>query len=111
MLPTLLSSQKHIKKMVSSMLMPFGSAAAKKPNGIVSHDFNLFHEEQSKMTPIMKTIVKDIIVLSAQAVAYRLASPPNDDQHVVFAAVPTAGPPRAKAITDENEPRAQRIGF
>ena len=97
--------------MVSSMLMPFGSAAAKKPNGIVSHDFNLFHEEQSKMTPIMKTIVKDIIVLSAQAVAYRLASPPNDDQHVVFAAVPTAGPPRAKAITDENEPRAQRIGF
>ena len=97
--------------MVSSMLMPFGSAAAKKPNGIVSHDFNLFHEEQSKMTPIMKTIVKDIIVLSAQAVAYRLASPPNDEQHVVFAAVPTAGPPRAKALTDENEPRAQRIGF
>ena len=91
--------------------MPFGSAVAKKPNGIVSHDFNLFHEEQSKMTPIMKTIVKDIIVLSAQAVAYRLASPPNDEQHVVFAAVPTAGPPRAKAITDENEPRAQRIGF
>ena len=76
--------------MVSSMLMPFGSAAVKKPNGIVSHDFNLFHEEQSKMTPIMKTIVKDIIVLSAQAVAYRLASPPNDEQHVVFAAVPTA---------------------
>jgi hypothetical protein len=40
----------------------------------------------------MKTIVKDIIVLSAQAVAYRLA-------------------PKAKAISAENEPRAQRIGF
>jgi hypothetical protein len=92
-------------------LMPFGSAPAKKSSGTPCHNFNLFHEEQSKMTPIMKTIVKDIIVLSAQAVAYRLASPPNDEQHVVFAAVPTAGPPRAKAITDENEPRAQRIGF
>ena len=97
--------------MVSSILTPFGSAAKKKPSGFPTHDLNLFHEEQSKMTPIMKTIVKDIIVLSAQAVAYRLASPPNDDKQVDLAAVPPAGPPRAKAITDENEPRAQRIGF
>jgi phospholipid N-methyltransferase len=63
------------------------------------------------MNPIFKTIAKDIIVLSAQAVAYRLAAPQDQQQDVVFAAVPTKGMPQAKAITDENEPRAQRIGF
>lgn len=64
------------------------------------------------MSPIFKTIVKDIIVLSAQAVAYRLAAPPEqDEQHIVFAAVPTVGPPRAKAIPSENSPQAQRLGF
>jgi hypothetical protein len=63
------------------------------------------------MNPIIKTIAKDIIVLSAQAVAFRLAAPQDQQQDIIFAAVPTAGPPRAKPITDENEPRAQRIGF
>jgi hypothetical protein len=63
------------------------------------------------MTPILKTIVKDIIVLSAQAVAYRLAAPQDQQQQVVFAAVPTAGPPKAKVIPAENEPQARRVGF
>ena len=45
------------------------------------------------MKPIFKTIAKDIIVLSAQAVAFRLAAPQDQQQDVIFAAVPTKGPP------------------
>ena len=41
------------------------------------------------MNPIIKTIAKDIIVLSAQAVAFRLAAPQDQQQDIVFAAVPT----------------------
>jgi len=63
------------------------------------------------MNPIIKTIAKDIIVLSAQAVAFRLAAPQDQQQDVVFAAVPTKGVPQAKAITDESTPKAQRFGF
>ena len=63
------------------------------------------------MNPIIKTIAKDIIVLSAQAVAFRLAAPQDQQQDVIFAAVPTKGPPQPKAITDENTPQAQRFGF
>ena len=63
------------------------------------------------MSPIFKTIAKDILVLSAQAVVFRLAAPQDQQQDVVFAAVPTKGPPQAKAITSENVPKAQRFGF
>ena len=63
------------------------------------------------MNPIIKTIARDIIVLSAQAVAFRLAAPQDQQQDIVFAAVPTKGMPQAKAITDENAPKAQRFGF
>ena len=63
------------------------------------------------MNPIFKTIAKDIIILSAQAVAFRLAAPQDQQQDVVFAAVPTKGVPQAKAITDEKQPQAQRFGF
>ena len=44
----------------------------------------------------MRTIVKDIIVLSAQA-GFRLAAP-QDQQQDVSAAVPTKGPPGIKAL-------------
>jgi len=30
---------------------------------------------------------------------------------VIFAAVPTKGPPQPKAITDEDAPMAKRFGF
>ena len=63
------------------------------------------------MNPIIKTIAKDIIVLSAQAVAFRLAAPQDQQQDVVFAAVPTKGMPQAKAIASESAPKAQRFGF
>ena len=63
------------------------------------------------MSPIMRTIVKDIIVLSAQAVAFRLAAPQDQQQGVVFAAVPTKGGHRMKAIPNEKEPQARKIGF
>ena len=63
------------------------------------------------MSPIFKTIAKDIIVLSAQAVAFRLAAPADQQQDVIFAAVPTKGSPTLKAIPDENEPQARRVGF
>ena len=63
------------------------------------------------MTPIMKTIVKDILVLSAQAVAFRLAAPQEQQQGVIFAAVPTKGGPSMKAIPGENEPQARKVGF
>lgn len=63
------------------------------------------------MSPIMRTIVKDIIVLSAQAVAFRLAAPQDQQQGVVFAAVPTKGGQSMKAIPNEKEPQARKIGF
>ena len=63
------------------------------------------------MSPIFKTIVKDILVLSAQAVAFRLAAPQDQQQDVIFAAVPTKGMPQPRAITDEKQPQAQRVGF
>lgn len=72
-----------------------------------------FHSPQEmviRMNPIIKTIAKDIIVLSAQAVAYRLAAPQDQQQDIVFAAVPTRGPAQVKALPDDT-PRAQRVGF
>jgi hypothetical protein len=63
------------------------------------------------MRPIFKTIVKDILVLSAQAVAFRLAAPQDQQHDVIFAAVPTKGGPSMKAIPGENEPQARKIGF
>ena len=63
------------------------------------------------MNPIFKTIAKDILVLSAQAVAFRLAAPQDQQQDVVFAAVPTKGMPQPRAITDEKQPQARRVGF
>ena len=43
------------------------------------------------MNRIFKTIAKDIIVLSAQAVAFRLAASEDQQQDIVFAAVPYEG--------------------
>ena len=63
------------------------------------------------MRPIFKTIAKDIIVLSAQAVAFRLAAPQDQQQDVIFAAVPTKGPPTIKTLPGENQPRARQVGF
>jgi len=63
------------------------------------------------MRPIFKTIAKDIIVLSAQAVAFRLAAPQDQQQDVIFAAVPTKGPPGIKALPGESEPTARKVGF
>ena len=57
------------------------------------------------MNRIFKTIAKDIIVLSAQAVAFRLAASEDQQQDIVFAAVPTKGMPQAKAITARMPPR------
>ena len=39
------------------------------------------------MSPIMRTIVKDIIVLSAQAVAFRLAAPQDQQQDVILSLI------------------------
>jgi hypothetical protein len=63
------------------------------------------------MNPIIKTIARDILVLSAQAVAFRLAAPQDQQQDVIFAAVPTKGSPPVKALPGESEPKAQRFGF
>ena len=63
------------------------------------------------MNLIIKTIAKDIIVLSAQAVAFRLAAPQDQQQDIIFAAVPTKGSPGIKAIPGENEPQARKVGF
>ena len=63
------------------------------------------------MNPIFKTIAKDIIVLSAQAVAFRLAAPADQQEDVIFAAVPTKGPAGIKALPGENEPQARKVGF
>ena len=63
------------------------------------------------MTPIMKTIAKDIIVMSAQAILFRLSAPPDQQHGIIFAAVPTKGGQSMKAIPGENEPQARKIGF
>ena len=63
------------------------------------------------MTPIMKTIAKDIIVMSAQAVLFRLSAPQDQQQGVIFAAVPTKEGQSMKAIPDEKKPQARKIGF
>jgi hypothetical protein len=68
-------------------------------------------QKESKMSPIMRTIVKDIIVLSAQAVAFRLAAPQDQQQDVIFAAVPTKGPAGIKALPGESETMARKVGF
>lgn len=60
---------------------------------------------------MLKTIMKDIVVLSAQAVAFRLAATEEQQEDVVFAAVPTKGMPDAKAISTEKAPKAHRFGF
>jgi hypothetical protein len=63
------------------------------------------------MNPILKTIAKDIIVLSAQAVAYRLAAPQDQQQGIIFAAVPTKGSTAIKALPGDDEPQARKVGF
>jgi len=63
------------------------------------------------MSPIFKTIAKDIIVLSAQAVAFRLAAPQDQQQDVIFTAVAMKGPAGIKALPGENEPQARKVGF
>lgn len=63
------------------------------------------------MNPILKTIAKDIIVLSAQAVAFRLAATQDQQQDVIFAAVPTKGSQPVKSLPGENEPQARKVGF
>lgn len=67
------------------------------------------------MNPIIKTIAKDIIVLSAQAIAFRLAANAEQQDDVIFAAVPTKtkekGPIATKAPTAENGPLARKVGF
>ena len=63
------------------------------------------------MSPIMRTSVKDIIVLSAPAVAFRLAAPQDQQQDVIFAAVPTKGPPAIKALPGDDQPQARKVGF
>jgi hypothetical protein len=68
-------------------------------------------QKENKMRPIFKTIAKDIIVLSAQAVAFRLAAPQDQQQDVIFAAVPTKGPAGIKALPGESEPMARKVGF
>ena len=50
-------------------------------------------------------------MLSAQAVAFRLAAPQDQQQDIIFAAVPTKGSPGIKAIPGENEPQARKVGF
>jgi hypothetical protein len=61
------------------------------------------------MKDITRTILKDIIVLSAQVVAYRLAMPAPDQQNIIFAATPVPSIPDGEA--DPNAPQARRIGF
>ena len=64
------------------------------------------------MKPLLKTIAKDILVLSAQALAFRLAAPQDQQQDIVFAAVPTKGSTALKALpADDGAPKAQRMGF
>jgi len=63
------------------------------------------------MRPIFKTIAKDIIVMSAQVVAFRLAAPADQQQDVIFAAVATKGAPVPKALPGESEPVARKVGF
>jgi len=63
------------------------------------------------MNPILKTIAKDIIVLSAQALAYRLAAPQDQQQDIIFAAVPTKGSTAIKALAGDDEPQARKVGF
>lgn len=58
-----------------------------------------------------RTILRDILVLSAQAVAYRLAAPQEQQAGVVFAAVPTRGMPAGKALPTEDAPQARKVGF
>ena len=63
------------------------------------------------MNPIFKTIARDILVLSAQAVAFRLAATQDQQQDVIFAAVPTKGSLSVKALPGESEPQARKVGF
>lgn len=63
------------------------------------------------MRSIFKTIAKDIIVLSAQVVTFRLAAPQDQQQGVIFAAVATKGPEGIKALPAESEAVARKVGF
>jgi hypothetical protein len=56
---------------------------------------------------LTKTIIRDIIVMSAQAVAFRLGAPPNEQKDVFFTAVPV----RDNIKLDDNSAQARRIGF
>tara|TARA_R110002073_G_scaffold280_5_gene2934 strand:+ start:123 stop:305 length:183 start_codon:yes stop_codon:yes gene_type:complete len=58
-----------------------------------------------------RTILRDILVLSAQAVAYRLAAPQDQQKGVVFAAVPTRGVLGPKGLPCDDEPEARKVGF
>jgi hypothetical protein len=57
---------------------------------------------------LTKTIIRDIIVMSAQAVAFRLGAPPNEQKDVFFTAVPVRDNVK---VLDDNSPQARRIGF
>jgi hypothetical protein len=61
------------------------------------------------MRPIFKTIVKDILVLSAQAVAFRLAAPQDQQHDVILGAVHPKGGGSMKAIPGESEVQALPI--
>ena len=61
--------------------------------------------------PMTRTILRDFLVLSAQAVAYRLAAPQDQQKSVVFAAVPTRGVPAANGLPGDDEPEARKVGF
>lgn len=63
------------------------------------------------MRSIFKTIAKDIIVLSAQVVTFRLAASQDQQQDVIFAAVATKGPEGIKALPAEREAVARKVGF
>ena len=63
------------------------------------------------MNPIIKTIAKDILVLSAQAIAFRLAASDEQQNDVIFAAVPTKGTTAPKTLPDESTPQARKVGF
>ncbi len=63
------------------------------------------------MNPILKTIARDILVLSAQAIAFRLAATDEQQEDVIFAAVPTKGTQAQKALPNETASKTRAMGF
>ena len=63
------------------------------------------------MKQISKLIIRDIIVLSAQAVAYRLGVPHETQNGTFLSVMPmSAGSSMTKALSDENI-QQRRMGF